>query len=97
VRFITLDKGRLVSRTILPMGLREKDLEEFLEYMWIDGLQRVRLFAHDLVGSKLADEFSWAEFVPINTVENPLEQILAPVTVTGKWKSAACNASASNG
>jgi len=84
VRFITLDRGHLVCRTILPMSLREGGLEEFLKYIWIDGLQRVRLFTPGLVGSPLAKEFPWAEFVAINNVDSPLlEQIIASVPVPG--------------
>jgi hypothetical protein len=83
VRFITLDGGQFVCRTILPMNLSEEKLKGFLKYMWVDGLQRIRLFSNETVSSKVANEFPWAEFITIKTADNPLEHIVAPVPLPG--------------
>ncbi len=80
-RFITLDGGRLVCRAILPMSLREEELEGFLKHTWIDGLQRVRFLTHGAMSDEAARRFSWAEFVPFNPADRPLEQFMASVPV----------------
>ena len=81
VRFITLDDGRLVCRTILPPGLPEGELEGFLKHTWVDGLQRVRFLTQATVSSEVTRQFPWAEFVAFDTTDTPLEKFIASVPV----------------
>jgi hypothetical protein len=81
VRLITLDYGQLVCRTVLPAGLNEKKLVDFLKNIWIDGLQRVRLFTYEMVNGEVTREFPWVEFVVIDKKENPLKKYIASVPV----------------
>jgi hypothetical protein len=80
-RFITLDGGRLVCRTILPMSLREEEVEGFLKHTWIDGLQRVRFLTRAAMSDEATRRFSWAEFVTLGPADRLLEQFMASVPV----------------
>jgi hypothetical protein len=80
-RFITLDGGRLVCRTILPMSLREEQLEGFLKHTWIDGIQRVRFLTRAAMSDEATRRFSWAEFVTLGPADRLLDQFMATVPV----------------